>query len=552
MNVTPPPAETWPEPSADSPPVRRDAQLPWVVALLALFFVLRVMELVSEAHTPPGGASRASAGVDTDSMQDLIEADLQAKSAYAASLATPGPVVQPQLPALRNALKSAEELEKETDNTPSAARRVLILRAVLAASDKHGRNEDPLDAKAGLAPLAAFTTALPAGTPPVDRAGYAAEGRLWQEAFGKAPLTPHQTDDLAARIRRLPNIRWWQWPALSSLYGRQGDLSEANRYALAARSHTFLSLGGTMLVTLTRGLLTLAGVMLLIYFGLRAMGTFRRAKASPQPDLWPTLPERLYLSERRLGSGDLMAVFVLYLVAREVIGLLLGGFPGFGRTHLLGFPGLIAPFEPIIKGMPALRRNTVEVVLESASYLLAAVPPVAFLRLLARRRGASLADELGWSRRALWPNVGYGLAGFALASPLMILVALLAPRLFRHAPSPSNPVIPQIVGTSGFWATALLITLASVAAPLVEELLFRGVLYNAIKLRLGVWPAIVLTGLVFGFVHPVGIAEMLAIGMLGSVFAWMAETRKSLVPSITAHFVNNFTATLMLLFVLSG
>ena len=134
----------------------------------------------------------------------------------------------------------------------------------------------------------------------------------------------------------------------------------------------------------------------------------------------------------------------------------------------------------------------------------------------------------------------------------MVLAALLAPKLFRHAPSPSNPVIPQIIGTSGFWATTLLILLASVAAPLVEELLFRGVLYNAIKLRLGVWPAIVLTGLVFGVVHPVGIAEMLAIAVLGGVFAWMAETRKSLVPSITAHFVNNFTATLLLLFALSG
>ena len=40
--------------------------------------------------------------------------------------------------------------------------------------------------------------------------------------------------------------------------------------------------------------------------------------------------------------------------------------------------------------------------------------------------------------------------------------------------------------------------------------------------------------------------------MLGGVFAWMAETRKSLVPSITAHFLNNFTTTLLLLFVLSG
>jgi membrane protease YdiL (CAAX protease family) len=163
-----------------------------------------------------------------------------------------------------------------------------------------------------------------------------------------------------------------------------------------------------------------------------------------------------------------------------------------------------------------------------------------------------LARELGWSTRNLGPNAAYGVLGYALATPLMFLVALLAPSLFRHAPAPSNPVIPEMAATSGFWTTALLILLASVAAPLVEELLFRGVFYNAAKLRLGPWPAIVLTGLVFGFLHPVGIVEMLAISVLGGVFAWMAETRKSLVPSITAHCLNNLISTLILLLALAG
>jgi membrane protease YdiL (CAAX protease family) len=134
----------------------------------------------------------------------------------------------------------------------------------------------------------------------------------------------------------------------------------------------------------------------------------------------------------------------------------------------------------------------------------------------------------------------------------MLPVIWLGQWLFRHAPDPSNPVIPQLVGTSGFWGPFLLLLLASVAAPIVEEVLFRGVFYNAAKMRLGVWPAIVLTGFVFGFVHPVGIAEMLAIGTLGGVFAWMAETRKSLAPSMFAHFLQNFTTTVLLLSVLSG
>ena len=206
----------------------------------------------------------------------------------------------------------------------------------------------------------------------------------------------------------------------------------------------------TGLVTLVRGGLMLLGLLLLLYFGLRSFGLFRAGPGQPGLDLWPTLPERLYLSERRLGTGDLMAVFVLYLVAREVIDLVLTGLSGFGARHWLGFPGLLTPFEPRLKALPPFQRNELGVVLEAITYLLAAVPPFVYLRALARRRGASLADELGWSRRALWPNAAYGVAGFALASPLMVLAALLAPKLFRHAPSPSNPVIPQIIGTSGF------------------------------------------------------------------------------------------------------
>ena len=184
--------------------------------------------------------------------------------------------------------------------------------------------------------------------------------------------------------------------------------------------------------------------------------------------------------------------------------------------------------------------------------MLSALPSVFVLRAMARRRGASLADEIGWTRGRLGQNLLYGVGGFAVASFLMILVTLPARWIFRHAPDPSNPVIPQLIGASGFWGPFLLVVLASVGAPLVEEFLFRGVLYQALRQRLGVWPAIVVSGLIFGFVHPVGIAGMLTIATLGCVFAWMAETRKSLAPSMCAHFLQNFTTTVLLLSVIGS
>ncbi len=540
-------------------PSRRDALPLWVSLLLVFFAVLYVLQTPGatpparvRAHAPPAGQGGDAA------MQDLIQTDLTAKTAYVTTLSAPGPVVRPDPRLLHQALTAAEALQKDDDNSPTAARRVILLRALVKSVDPPAaarKDDEPLAIGDNhLDPLAAFTTALPPGTPSVDRTAYAQEGQVWKAAFDGVALTPHQTQALAAQISALPEIRWWRWPALSGLYRSQGDLAEANRYALAARGHAALPLVATGLLGLLRLGLGLVGILILIYFLLRAVVGRPEAGAAPAlPNVWPTLPEPIPFSERRLGSGDLAAVFVVYLVSREVIALILLGLPGgIGHGHLFHFPGLLTPFVAGIRRMPAVRRETIEVVFEAITYLLAAVPPLVVLWAMARQRGASLAAEIGWTGRSLWPNVAFGIAGYAVATPLMLLTALLAPQLFRHAPAPSNPVIPEMVNTSGFWTTALLIGLASIAAPLVEELLFRGVFFQAAKLRLGPWPAIVLTGLVFGLVHPVGVVEKLAIAVLGGVFAWMAETRRSLVPSMTAHCLNNLTSTLILLFALSN
>ena len=523
-------------------PARRDALPWWVIGLLAVFAALRL----TEAATAPQQSSRvgsrlaqkADGSLDSSSMQDLIQADLKAKTAYALSLAqsaSPGAVVHPDVPSLQDALKAAETLLGES-HAPGAARRVILLRALLAQ-----RAVPPLAAVHGFVPLDAFTNALPADLPAPDKARYGAEGRLWQTVFEGGRLTPKQTAAAAAQIRALPGIRWWRNPALQALYGAQGDLSEANRFARAAQRDALPFLAPVVVLILFRVGLMLLGGAWLLYFLVRPK--------NEGAGLWPTVPAAVPDAERRLGAGDLMAVFVVYLLAREVIGWTL---TGFGIPHRFHVSGLLTPYLPLLKALPAARRSAVSVGLEAAVYVLSAVPPILYLWAMARARGASLAREIGWQARPAGRNLLYGLGGFGVASALMLPAALIGRAVFRHAPDPSNPVIPQLVGASGVGTILLLVGLASVAAPLVEEVLFRGVLYQAARLKLGVWPAIVVTGLVFGFAHPVGVAEMLAIAVLGGVFAWMAETRKSLLPSMFAHCLQNLSTTLLLLFILAG
>ena len=538
--------------SPDVPhPARRDAMPLWVVLLLLAFLLWRIYTvvlaplLVRHAPARAGHSAAAASGPDTASIEGVLSTDLQAKLAFVAGLGHPGTVAQADPTSLRAALKSAETFQKNSHNQPGAARRVILLRAALGLPPF-------IVGKSGLDPRAAFTTALPAEVSPSEKARYAAEGQLWTAAFSGGRLSPKQIAARSAQISALPTLRWWRYPALAALYSAQGDKSEANRWTHQAQTRALPTLVPTIVLILLRGALFLLGLGLLFYLAVRAYQVRRATRSqsfqSVLPDLWPTLPPAIADSNRKLGAGDLMAVFVTYLLSREVLTVVLTGL-SLGPLHL---GGLLTPYRSQIRALSAADYATFNVVLESVTYLLSAAPPVLYLITMARQRGASLADEIGWNRRRFGSSLLFALGGFAIAQPLMIATSLLGARALRNAPAPSNPVIPQLINAPGFWTPLLLIVLASVAAPLVEELLFRGVFYNAVRPKLGPWPAIIVTGLVFGFVHPVGVAEMLAIAMLGGVFAWMAETRRSMLPGIFAHGLNNLLTTLLLLFALAS
>ena len=527
------------------PANRGDRLPPWVVALLLIFLALRVADLLPTRHS--GRLSQQLSGqVDEKTMDAMLSTNLAAKQAYIASLGRAGDAA-PDRKGLQEALDSAENLQTGGQNAPGTARRVLILRALLGRP-LFGPGANKLDPKDAYAPAAL------AGLPLADRRRYAEEGRLWAEVARGPHLSPARTAAGAVSLRALPNIRWWADPAQAVLYRSQGNPAQAAHYDTRARTEALTTLGPLLTLGLLRGLLGVVGAGLLLYFAVRR---WQLDASATLPDLWPTLPELVPLAERRLRAGDLMGVFVIYLLMPDLIGWLLGGFqfPHFHVPHLFRFPGyqfagFLAPLRPRLLSLSAGSHAAALVVLESCAYLLGAAVPIGILVGIARRRRASIGEELGWNAHRLGRNLLYGIMGYAVALPLLVLAQAAVSHL--HAPAPSNPALPLLAGASSPWVQAMLVGLATVGAPLTEEFLFRGVFYNAAKLRVGVWPAILLTGLIFGFVHPVGIAAMLPLAALGAVFAWMAETRKSLAPSILAHCLQNTAASLMLLLALAG
>jgi membrane protease YdiL (CAAX protease family) len=85
--------------------------------------------------------------------------------------------------------------------------------------------------------------------------------------------------------------------------------------------------------------------------------------------------------------------------------------------------------------------------------------------------------------------------------------------------------------------------LLAVLAPLVEELVFRGLLYGWVAGRWGSLPALVVSSLAFAAAHfePAHIVLVLPLGLL---FGWLRRRTDSLLPSLFSHIVNNGFALL--------
>jgi CAAX protease family protein len=96
--------------------------------------------------------------------------------------------------------------------------------------------------------------------------------------------------------------------------------------------------------------------------------------------------------------------------------------------------------------------------------------------------------------------------------------------------------------------SALLLVLSAaltcVVAPIGEEFLFRGFIFTALRNWRGLWPAALITGVLFGAVHA-GSApalDLVPLAVLGTGLCLLYRATGSLYPCIAAHCANNSLA----------
>src|SRR5262245_11368252 len=85
---------------------------------------------------------------------------------------------------------------------------------------------------------------------------------------------------------------------------------------------------------------------------------------------------------------------------------------------------------------------------------------------------------------------------------------------------------------------------ATVWAPIIEEMTFRGLLYGTLRTRLGVPSSALLSAVIFALPHGYAAAGSASVLVSGVLWAVAYERTRSVLPGLLAHSANNILSTL--------
>jgi uncharacterized protein len=155
--------------------------------------------------------------------------------------------------------------------------------------------------------------------------------------------------------------------------------------------------------------------------------------------------------------------------------------------------------------------------------------------IIAARRGASFREGLArLGVRRFRPSA---LKWMAAAIGFYLIAA------FAYAVLIGEPHQKDIA--KGFGTIPIQVILIVFAAPVSEEVCFRGMLFGGLRERLPRIAAALISGLVFGGLHAVtGITAVPPLVVFGFVLALLYEKTGSIIPGILLHMLNNSVALL--------
>lgn len=186
---------------------------------------------------------------------------------------------------------------------------------------------------------------------------------------------------------------------------------------------------------------------------------------------------------------------------------------------------------------PILKNDNFRMILNSS--LLDIVTVVFIIHFTVVRHKEGLIS-LGLSMKNFFKNIFYGIVGYIATVPVLIgilIVISVVINLTKYVPQ-KQPVVELFLKEEN--AAFLLYTsiFASIVGPFIEELFFRGFMYNAFKKTIGIFWATLFTSAVFACLHA-NIVGFLPILVLGITLTYLYEKTGTLVSSITVHIMHN-------------
>lgn len=258
------------------------------------------------------------------------------------------------------------------------------------------------------------------------------------------------------------------------------------------------------------------------------------------------IPPPAPTGSRRPGVWSGLGTVALYFLLQFGLSLFVGVLIGFALALKAGIEAGLRHQRPDTKAITQLLQTNPDVKVVLAVITIAAAAAV--MVLLVRQFWPAQ-----WSRAEL-PGFGFvqpANKSAYLGAVLLGLAVLFLGGLLTHLLAGGHQVQQDVEVMAGKVPVGLRVLLALLVvcvAPLVEELVFRGVLLSGLASRMRVGWAIVASAIIFGCVHLPDFKfawyPVPALVLLGLALAWLRVRTRSLWPSITLHATNNFMAVL--------
>ncbi|MCX6344535.1 MAG: type II CAAX endopeptidase family protein [Armatimonadetes bacterium] len=432
--------------------------------------------------------ANSQAGVGSEN--DYIVGDTYVRQAISAI---------PVFEAADSAQKAIEAYE-QIGSEPAAIRRIGVVKQLLL--HKSGKHEFEL-----LGEPKQFRDVTKA-----ESAKLASESQMWISIFEAKSLDPDRAQKYAKQIKAL-DLGPIKDRAIAEVYDRAGEKLKALALRNAASENAAVWIVTLCIVFMFASAAGLAGIVFCIIFLVRFSDDLKHAAA---PKIQPEI---------------LLISFLLYFVGFSFIELLSGVFAdtaGIGENDSVGI--------------------AIRLCLQLLSMILAFSLGVAAFKNMTTLSGED-AGEIGLKFKPIFGKILWGVAAYFAALPLLGVAAVISSELsktvFKDVQTPEHPIVEMVI--KGGAPILIVFVLAVIAAPIVEEVFFRGMLYTALRTKMGVWAAVLLSGTIFAALHPTFPGQFLPLLALAMVLALVREKTGSLLPGIVCHAINN-TIALMLVF----